>query len=126
MNGEISTAPILPPPEPGDGPAALGVFAACSLQHDALSSSASSNEMTSRPSSLYPGESRIFGTHSCRNASIDLSPPGRFPSTHGSSCPSLQRSGVMKLNDAVVAAAEMSPGIAVRSTSFSLQLGPSM
>ena len=48
----------------------------------------------SRPSALYAGEARIFGTHVARNASAAASPPG-VPSMHGDSVPSLQRLGAM-------------------------------
>ena len=55
---------------------------------------ASSTVITSIPSALYAGDARIFGTSAARNRSADTSPPG-WPSTHGVSCPSWQRLGVM-------------------------------
>ncbi len=56
--------------------------------------SASSKVTITSPWSLYAGECRIFGTHFWRNTLALTSPPG-LPSTHGESCPSLQRFGVM-------------------------------
>src|SRR3954452_6539176 len=77
---------------------------ACSPQHDSDDWLSDSSEvMTSRPSFLNAGDDVMRGTQRRRNASTDFSPPGR-PSAHGSSCPSLQRSGVMKLNAGVVEA----------------------
>ena len=42
MNGEMATAPTLPPPDPGVGPPAFGVFAAFSPQHESAPVSDSS------------------------------------------------------------------------------------
>src|SRR5437660_451900 len=48
MNCEISTAPVLPPPGPGWGPAGFGVLGpGCSLQQAELSLSASSKATVS-------------------------------------------------------------------------------
>src|SRR3954464_12019646 len=83
---------------------------ACSPQHDSDDwLSAPSDVMTSKPSFLNAGDEVMRGTQTRRNASTDFSPPG-LPSAHGSSCPSLQRSGVMKLSAGVVdARARSSP-----------------
>src|SRR5438067_13711644 len=98
MNCEISTAPVLPPPGPGVSPPGFVVFGpGCSLQQ-ALASldSASSNVTTIMAPSAYAGEDSIRGTQVWRNASALRSPPGS-PSTHGASCPSWQRLGVMNV-----------------------------
>src|SRR5436309_3225752 len=75
MNGEISTAPESPPPDPGRPPWLPGSLVAgpgCSLQHDRFST-ASSKVTTSRPSFLNTGDSTIGGTYFCRNPSICVS-----------------------------------------------------
>src|SRR5437868_4055496 len=122
----MTTAPTLPPPLPGAGPAAFGVFADVSLQQESLSLEPSSKVTISIPSSLKPFELRIAGTHFCRKTLIDSSPPGSLEPLHGASWPSWQRFGVMKLYAGVVAACWISPGITLKSTSLSRQLGPSV
>ena len=99
MYFEISTAPTRPPPGPKiPGAAVLGPVG--SLQQAELSAplpeiSPSSKATIRRPSRRKAREARMIGTHSCRKASADTRPPGR-PSTHGASCPSSHRFGVMK------------------------------
>src|SRR3954470_14590118 len=76
---------------------------AFSPQHDADDWLSDSSEvMTSSPSCSNAGEDVIRGTQVRRKVSTDFSPPGRL-SAHGSSCPSLHRSGVTKLKFGVVA-----------------------
>src|SRR5258707_15108229 len=111
MNGDMTTAPTLPPPGPGVGPPAFGVFAACSPQHDSAPFSDSSKVTISKPSSLNPFVVSSIGIHFCRKSLTDRSPPGSFDPLHGSSWPSGHRFGVMKLNDGVVPAWAISPGM---------------
>src|SRR5215213_1860366 len=97
MQGERATAPTLPPPTPCTAPPLLGVFGPWTSPQQPLASSpdlASSNVIKSIPWSLKPGDLRILGTHLSRNRLAETRPPG-FPSTQGSSWPSLQRFGVM-------------------------------
>src|SRR6476619_5469495 len=101
-HGERITAPVSPPPGPMTGPPPLGVFGYIGWPQHAraspeppTSTSASSKGTTSIPPCLYAREARIRGTQALRSASADTRPPGR-PSTHGLSCPSSHRFGVMK------------------------------
>src|SRR5438093_555590 len=86
MYFEIRTAPTRPPPGPKiPGEAVLGPVG--SLQHAELLApppeiSPSSKATISRPSRRNARDARILGTHSCRNRSADVRPPGR-PSTQG-------------------------------------------
>ena len=127
IRDEPSTA-TRPPPGPsrpgtslfGDG----GV-----LQHTVESpwsplNSASSNVITSIPSAWNAGESRICGTHVFKNWSAEVNPPG-WPSTHGSSCPSWQRFGVMYDKFGVAASFARSES-ARRGRRRSAQLGSSI
>src|SRR5579863_2048714 len=119
MYGEISSAPMCPPPGPvppgcGEpGPAA-------SPQQDEVSESAASSKVISRrPPCLNAAEPVIFGTQVCRN--LSMSPPAEVPLCwlmHGKSWPSLQRFGVMNEKAGVVeaffrsVASPVSPGSA--------------
>src|SRR6188472_380165 len=122
MNGESATAPTRPPPGPGTGPPLFGVFGNCASLQQALASavelpgspSASSNVIRRRPSRLNAADPVILGTQVCRNESAATSPPGppsaQLPGVPSPSCPSLHRSGVMKLKLGVLFVFVRSPG----------------
>ena len=97
-----------PPPGP-EMPGRAEAGPGCSLQHAVASApgpmmSASSKVTMSSPSFLNAGEPVMRGTHADRKASM-LAPAVAAPPslTHGASCPSLHRFGVMKLRLGVVA-----------------------
>jgi hypothetical protein len=77
MNGDINSAPVMPPPGPGTPsvypPGAGSAGPGCSPQHAVESPTDSSKLITSRPSFLNAGEFRIRGTQTPRNASACLS-----------------------------------------------------
>jgi len=115
MNGETSTDPVRPPPRPvmpgrglfGPGPSPQ--------QASAEPLSASSKVTISRPFFWYAGDARILGTQRFSHLLAVTRPPFR-PSTHGLSCASLHKFGVMYVRFAVVRAFARSLGSFFRTT----------
>src|SRR4051812_49426871 len=126
MKRESSTVPVRPPPLPWVRPPLFGVFGPIgSWQQSSAPLSDSSKVTITRPPSAYAGDLVILGIQVFRKSFALWRPPG-LPSTHGSSCPSLHRSGVMKEYDGVFAFVARSPVSALRSSTFELQIGRSM
>src|SRR3954454_10286310 len=126
-NCDSRTAPVRPPPLPGVGPPLYGVLGPeGSVQQSSAPLSDSSKVTTSSPSFLNAGDPVIRGTQVWRNWSELTSPPGSFIPLQGSSWPSWQRSGVMKLKLGVVPSEARSAVSLSSGTTRCAQIGLSM
>src|SRR2546421_4395217 len=93
MNGDSSTAPVCPPPEPVM-PGRRAAGPGRSPQQALASPSDSSNVTINRPSARKAGELRMRGTQRRRNLSARFIPSGSLASHE--SCASLHWLGTMK------------------------------